>query len=165
MDSKYVWIERIMICSAGLGVHILRKWKEYSTYYVLCTVVGPLSKWFYLISISYLGDHPYFYRLETEYQVFIVFKITYRTSLVEQCLRICLPMQGTRVQALVWEDPTCCGATKPMVRHNCWACTLEPVSLNYWARVLQLLKPTHLEPVLRNKRSHLNEKPVHHNEE
>ena len=24
---------------------------------------------------------------------------------------------GTRVRALVWEDPTCCGATKP-VRHN-----------------------------------------------
>ena len=28
-----------------------------------------------------------------------------------------LPMQGTRVQLLVWEDPTCHGATKP-VRHN-----------------------------------------------
>ena len=39
------------------------------------------------------------------------------TSLVVQWLRICLPMQGTRVQALVWEDPTCRGATKP-VRHN-----------------------------------------------
>ncbi|KAJ8785232.1 hypothetical protein J1605_007451 [Eschrichtius robustus] len=32
-------------------------------------------------------------------------------------LRIHLPMQGTRVQALVWEDPTCRGATKP-VSHN-----------------------------------------------
>ena len=38
-------------------------------------------------------------------------------SLVAQWLRICLPMQGTRVRALVWEDPTCRGATKP-VRHN-----------------------------------------------
>ena len=28
-----------------------------------------------------------------------------------------LPMQGTRVRALVQEDPTCCGSTKP-VRHN-----------------------------------------------
>ena len=37
-------------------------------------------------------------------------------------------MQGTRVQALVWEDPTCRGATKP-VRHN------------YWARVPPLLSP------------------------
>ena len=39
------------------------------------------------------------------------------TSLVAQWLRICLPMQGTWLRALVREDPTCCGATKPM-RHN-----------------------------------------------
>ena len=38
-------------------------------------------------------------------------------SLVAQCLRIRLPMQGTWVRALVWEDPTCRGATKPMC-HN-----------------------------------------------
>ena len=40
-----------------------------------------------------------------------------RASLVAQWLRICLPMQGTRVRALVWEDPTCRGATEP-VSHN-----------------------------------------------
>ena len=39
------------------------------------------------------------------------------TSLVEQRLRICLLMQGTWVRALVWEDPTCRRATKP-VCHN-----------------------------------------------
>ena len=38
-------------------------------------------------------------------------------SLVAQWLRICLPMQGTWVRALVWEDPTCRGATRP-VSHN-----------------------------------------------
>ena len=42
-------------------------------------------------------------------------------SLVAQWLRVCLPVQGTRVQALVWEDPTCRGATRP-VSHNYWAC-------------------------------------------
>ena len=42
-------------------------------------------------------------------------------SLVAQWLRICLPMQSTRVRALVWEDPTCRGATGP-VSHSCWAC-------------------------------------------
>ena len=92
--------------------------------------------------------------------------------MVVQWLRICLPLQGTRVQSLVREDPTCCGATKPM-RHNYWARALEPASHNYWAcalepgshdywspcatttetRVPQLLKPMHLESVLRNKRS------------
>ena len=34
-------------------------------------------------------------------------------SLVVQWLRICLPMQGTRVRTLLWEDPTCWGATRP----------------------------------------------------
>ena len=37
--------------------------------------------------------------------------------LVAQWLGIRLPMQGTRVQALVREDPTCRRATKA-VRHN-----------------------------------------------
>ena len=38
--------------------------------------------------------------------------------------RISLPMQGTWVQFLIWEVPTCCGATEPMhttaelVQHN-----------------------------------------------
>ena len=44
-----------------------------------------------------------------------------RASLVAQWLGVCLPMQGTRVRALVWEDPTCRGATGP-VSHNYWAC-------------------------------------------
>ena len=57
-------------------------------------------------------------------------------------------MKGTQVQALVREDPTCRGATKP-------------VSNNYWAHVPQLLKPARLEPVLGHKRSHRSEKPAH----
>ena len=86
------------------------------------------------------------------------------TSLVAQWLRIRLPMQGTWVWALIREDPTCRRAAKPM-RHNYWTCSLEPVSHNCWAHMPQLLKPACLEPVLRNKRSHLNEKPTHRNEE
>ena len=38
-------------------------------------------------------------------------------SLMAQWLRVCLPMQWTRVRALVWEDPTCHGATRPL-SHN-----------------------------------------------
>ena len=88
------------------------------------------------------------------------------TSVVaqNQWLRPRLPLQGTWVWALGREDPICCGATKP-VRHNYWACTLEPMSHSYWAHVPQLLKPAHLKPMLRNKRSHHNEKPAHCNEE
>ena len=79
------------------------------------------------------------------------------TSLVAQWLRIHLLMQGTRVRALVREDPTCCGATKPM-HHNYWACALELMSHNYWAGVPQLSKPICLEPVLHTamKRSPLS---------
>ena len=46
-----------------------------------------------------------------------IFKMQRGASLVAHWLRICLPMQGTRVRALVWEDPTCRGATRP-VSHN-----------------------------------------------
>ena len=76
--------------------------------------------------------------------------ISRETYLVAQWLGICLPMQRTWVQSLVREDPTCCGATKP-VRHNYWACALKPASHNYWACVPQLPKPARLEPMLHNK--------------
>ena len=43
--------------------------------------------------------------------------LKFRDSLVAQWLRIHLVMQGTPVQSLVWEDPTCHRATEP-VGHN-----------------------------------------------
>ena len=59
--------------------------------------------------------------LHLKWKHFVVYKFYYKThfraSLVAQWLRIRLPMQGTRVRALVREDPTCHEATKP-VRHN-----------------------------------------------
>ena len=84
-------------------------------------------------------------------------EVNYKTktvgnSLVAQWIRTRMPMQGTWVQALVQEDPTCHGATKPTY-HNYWACALELTSHNYWACVQQLLKPMHIEPMLHNKRS------------
>ena len=75
-----------------------------------------------------------------------------------QWLRVRLPMQGTRVRALVREDPTCRGATKPG-RHNYW------VGLRSRAHEPQLLKPARLEPLVHNKRSHRDEKPAHRNKE
>ena len=58
------------------------------------------------------------------------------TSLVVQWLRIHLPVQGTQVQSLVWEDPTA-GCAQP-TEHMCPR-----------ARGL-------------HKKSHSNEKPAHH---
>ena len=74
------------------------------------------------------------------------------TELVVQWIRICLPVQGTRVWSLVQEDSTHHRATKP-------------VSHNYGAHTPRLLKPLYPEPMLHNKRSYCNEKPVHCNEE
>ena len=73
--------------------------------------------------------------------------------LVAQWLRIHQPIKGTQVQSLVREDPTCRGATKPV-------CQL--LSLRSRAHKPKLLKPERLEPVLHNKRSHLDEKPRLH---
>ena len=56
-------------------------------------------------------------------------KLGWGASLVAQWLRICLPMQETRVWSLVREDPMCCWTTKSMC-HNYWAGTLEPVLCN-----------------------------------
>ena len=61
-----------------------------------------------------------------------------------QWLRIRLPWQETRVQALVQEDPT--------YREQLSPCTTTT-------------EPERLEPMLHNKRSHCNEKPSHLNEE
>ena len=78
-----------------------------------------------------------------------------------QWLRICLPMQGTRVWALVWEDPTCCGATQPRATTT-EACTPR-------ARAPQQEKPPQWEahaPQWRVTPAHRNErKPVCSNED
>ena len=49
----------------------------------------------------------------TNLPLIILSKIYLGTSLVAQWLRIRLPVQGTWVQFLVREDPTCRRATKP----------------------------------------------------
>ena len=72
-------------------------------------------------------------------------------------------MQGTWVQALVWEDPTCCGTVRP-VSHNYWACA-------FGACALQQERPRQWEacapwwrvaPTRRNwrKPSHRNKDPT-----
>ena len=57
--------------------------------------------------------------------------------LVVQWLRIHLPMQGTQVCSLAWEDLTCRRTTEPQ-RHNYWAHALKPEKISQWeARALQ----------------------------
>ena len=77
---------------------------------------------------------------------------TVRTSLLVPRLRIYLLMQRTRIRSLVWEDATCCRATKP-VHHNHWGGVLEPTCHSGWS-------PCTLESMLRNKRHQRSAKPT-----
>ena len=136
---------------------LLRCWRE-------CKLIQPLWRavWRFLkklkIELPYdpaiplLGIYP---------QKTVIQRDTCRGFPGGAVVKICLPMQGTQVRALVWEDPMCRGATKP-VHHNYWACALEPVLYSQRATTTE---PVCLEPVLHNKRSHHNEKPTHCNEE
>ncbi|XP_054939251.1 uncharacterized protein [Physeter macrocephalus] len=80
---------------------------------------------FYIESISYLKDNATIELFFLNAKSCIYKRHTFReirkeapgTSLVAQWLRIRLPMQRTRVRALVRDDPTCRGATKPAC-HN-----------------------------------------------
>ena len=56
------------------------------------------------------------------------------------------------IQSLAWECSTCRGATKLVHR-------------NYWACVLQLLKPVCLEPVLHHEKSYHGKNSSHHKKE
>ena len=85
------------------------------------------------------------------------------TSPVAQWLGICLPTQRTQIRALVREDPTCRGATKP-VRHSCWDCALEPGSHNYWARLPRAHAPQQEKPPQGEARAPQRRvAPAHHN--
>ena len=57
-----------------------------------------------------------------------------RTSLESQGIRICPPMQGTRVWSLVQEDSICLWATNPMP-YDLGACALGSRSCNHWAQM------------------------------
>ena len=87
----------------------------------------------------------------------IIITLILVSYLVIQWIRICLPVPGLWVRSLSQEDSTCHGASKahmPQLLESTCSRAQEP----------QLLKPEHLEPVLCNKGSHCNNKPIHCNQ-
>ncbi|KAJ8790493.1 hypothetical protein J1605_004466 [Eschrichtius robustus] len=76
-------------------------------------------------------------------------KCTNRASLVAQWLRICLPMQGTRVRALVWEDP------RSHVPRSSWAREPQLLSLRVWS----LCSATREAAILRGPRTVMKSGP------
>ena len=97
---------------------------------------GAEAYWSTMVFLLKYLCHPGFYGF--------IFKFRFRTSLVVQWLRILLPIQGTYVRSLVWDDSTYCGTTKL-------------VSCNYWSLCAR-------EPVFRNKGSYHNGKPMYRNQ-
>ena len=91
--------------------------------------------------------------------IFMAFKTQIGTSLVVQWLRTHLPMQGHMFEPWSWKIPHAAEQLSPC------ATTTEPVHHTYRGCAPQLPKPVCLEPMLRNKRSHRNEKPTQGNEE
>ena len=68
----------------------------------------------HLLCCCWLERSVYFFQIQ------LISKTCCRTSLVVQWIRICLPVHGTQVKCLVWENSTCLRATKPMC-HNYWS--------------------------------------------
>ena len=67
--------------------------------------------------------------------------------------RIHLPTQETRVQSLIWEDPTCRGTTRPE-HPKYWACALEPRSCDCWSlHVPEPILCTKGAPTMRSPRT------------
>ena len=60
----------------------------------------------------------------------LIRNVNFGASLVVQWLRICLPMQGTRIRSLVHEDSKCRQATKPVCHNYCNLSALEPALHN-----------------------------------
>ena len=109
-------------------------WKDYILF-IHSSIDGYLG-WLYLLAM--VNNAVVDMSLQISFQ-----DPAFRTLLVVQWLRICLPIQETWVQSLVWEDSTCCRATEPL-HHDFWS---------LWA----------LEPVLCNQRSQHSKKPMHCN--
>ena len=74
---------------------------------------GPASSW----SFQQFVVHLLYFSQLSRWEMVSQFNFFW-TSLVVEWIKICLPMQGTQVWSLVWEDLTCHGATKPE-SHNC----------------------------------------------
>ena len=74
---------------------------------------------------------------KAEYRQYAIFTLQSWVSLVAQMVKNWPAMQETRVGSLIWEDPTCLGATKPLP-HNYWACALEPGAFTKEATTIRL---------------------------
>ena len=102
-------------CLRSISDHIFKKWLL-TFYFHQCRPIWNHSVHKYIRASTNVPDIM---------RSIVMYKSQCWTPLVVHWLRVCLPMEGTRVQSLGWEHPTCCEATKPM-NHNYWACAPQP---------------------------------------
>ena len=121
MSIWSLFFNLLMWCSTLIALQILNRNKLFgqpntcNVINYICVFKSHLSVYFIIFNL--LGV-PFY---SPSWPSFNLLKCFIMASLVARWLRVCLPMQGTRVRALVWEDPTCHGAAGP-VSHNYWAC-------------------------------------------
>ena len=118
------------------GVEVIRRWGLRTGRWPLFTTTAPLSGNFLVKCHFLLYFHSFaftrnlYHGLE-RFMALKKKKEKRKGDMVTQWIRSCLPVQGTQVGSLVWEDSTCHRATRPL--HNYWACALEPMSYNSWS--------------------------------
>ena len=83
------------------------------------------------------------------------FKEHWRASLVAQLVKNPPANAGEVGSIQLWEDPTCCGARKP-VRRNCWPCALAPGTQDPGPAATELCV---WQSAPCNRRSHHSERP------
>ena len=91
----------------SISDHIFKKW-SFTFYFNQCCPLWNHSVHKYVWASTNVPDIM---------RSIVMYKSQCWTPLMAHWLRVRLPMEGTRVQSLVWEHPTCCKATKP-VHHN-----------------------------------------------
>ena len=117
---EFIFVYGVRVCSNFIDLHVAIQLSLHHSTQKLLELINEFSKVAgYKINIQKSVAFLYTNNeiSERESKKTLSFKIASRASLVVQQLRILLLMQGTRVRALVWENPTCRGATKP-VHHN-----------------------------------------------
>ena len=90
-------------------------------------------------------------------QLYLNKKTKAEASLVVQRLRIRLPTQGTWVRALVWEDPTCRGATNAPQLLSLRSRAREPQRLSL--RIWSLCSTTREAAIVRDPRTAMKSSP------
>ena len=136
-DKSRGWLVRDGLCLDGCWWKVWRQVPFLTLHFIYGKKTSTLWNLLRASGISKTSDHWPFSSKKTPTKNY------WGSSLVLQGIRINLPMQGTRVWSLVWEDPTCLGATRPL-SHNylsLWSRAREPLLLSPYGAIAEARVP------------------------